>query len=65
MDIKAPKTLDNKENFVYTELESAIKKGSKVSIMSGYFSMYAYFNLRKTFNKIDNLRFIYAKPTFL
>ena len=65
MDFKAPKTLDNKENFVYTELENAIKKGSKVSIMSGYFSMYAYFNLRKTFNKIDNLRFIYAKPTFL
>ena len=65
LDIKAPKTLDNKENFVYRELESSIKKGSKVSIMSGYFSMYAYFNLRKTLNKIDNLRFIYAKPTFL
>ncbi len=65
MNFKAPKTLDNKENFVYTELENAIKKGSKLSIMSGYFSMYAYFNLRKTFNKIDNLRFIYAKPTFL
>lgn len=65
MDIKAPKMLDNKENFVYTELEDAIKKGSKLSIISAYFSMYAYFSLRKSFNKIDNLRFIYARPTFL
>ena len=65
LDIKAPKMLDNKNDFVYTELEDAIKKGSKLSIISAYFSMYAYFSLRKSFNKIDNLRFIYAKPTFL
>lgn len=65
MDIKAPKLLDNKDNFVYTELEESIKKGSKLSIISRYFSMYAYFSLRKSFNKIDTLRFIYAEPTFL
>ena len=65
MDIKAPKLLDNKDNFVYTELEESIKKGSKLSIISRYFSMYAYFSLRKSFNKINTLRFIYAEPTFL
>lgn len=65
MDIKAPKMLDNKENFVHAELEESIKKGSKLSIISAYFSMYAYYSLRKSFNKIDNLRFIYSKPTFL
>ena len=65
LDIKAPKMLDNKENFVHAELEESIKKGSKLSIISAYFSMYAYYNLRKSFNKIDNLRFIYSKPTFL
>ena len=65
MEIKAPKLLDNKNNFVYKELEDSIKKGSKLSIISRYFSMYAYFSLRKSFNKIDTLRFIYAEPTFL
>lgn len=65
LDIKAPKLLDNKDNFVYTELEESIKKGSKLSIISRYFSMYAYFSLRKSFNKINTLRFIYAEPTFL
>jgi len=63
--VKAPKILDNKTNFVYTELEENIKKGSKLSVISAYFSMYAYFSLRKEFNKIDKMRFIYAQPTFL
>ena len=63
--MKAPKILDNKTNFVYEELEENIKKGSKLSVISAYFSMYAYDALRKPLEKIDNMRFIYTKPSFL
>lgn len=65
MVVNSPKILDNKNDFVYKELEKSIKKNSKVSIISAYFSMYAYFGLRKYLNKIDKLRFIYTKPSFL
>ena len=65
LTVKAPKILDNKTNFVFKELEENIKKGSKLSIISAYFSMYAYDSLKKPLDKIDSLRFIYTKPTFL
>ena len=64
-EVKAPKSLDNKTNFVYTELQESIKKGSKVSVISALFSMYAYDALRKDLDKIDNMRFIYTKPSFI
>ena len=65
LTVKAPKILDNKFNFVYQELTENIKKGSKLSVISALFSMYAYDNLKKDLNKIDNMRFIYTKPSFL
>jgi hypothetical protein len=59
------KTLNNKGGeTVYNELKEHIKKGSKLSIISSYFTMYAYYELRNQLNKIDNLRFIYTRPTF-
>ena len=64
-EVKAPKVLDNKTNFVYTELEESIKKGSKLSVISALFSMYAYDALKKDLDKIDNMRFIYTKPSFI
>ena len=45
--MKAPKILDNKFNFVYQELTENIRKGSKVSVVSALFSMYAYDKLKK------------------
>ena len=65
LDIKAPKILDNKFNFVYQELTENIKKGSKLSVISALFSMYAYDKLKKDLNRIDSMRFIYTKPSFL
>lgn len=65
LTVKAPKILDNKFNFVYQELTDNIKKGSKLSVVSALFSMYAYDKLNKDLNKIDNMRFIYTKPSFL
>ncbi len=63
--MKAPKILDNKFNFVYQELSENIKKGSRLSVISALFSMYAYDKLKKDLNKIDKMRFIYTKPSFL
>ena len=63
--MKAPKILDNKFNFVYQELTENIRKGSKLSVVSALFSMYAYDKLKKDLNKIDSMRFIYTKPSFL
>lgn len=62
--LKNPKILDNKKDFVYKELEDSIKKGSKLSIISAYFSMYAYNGLKKYLDKIDSMRFIYTVPSF-
>lgn len=64
-EVKLPKDLDNKTNFVYTELQESIKKGSKLSVVSALFSMYAYDALKKDLDKIDNMRFIYTKPSFI
>ena len=63
MTVKAPKILDNKFNFVYQELTDNIKKGSKLSVVSALFSMYAYDKLKKDLDKIDGMRFIYTKPS--
>ena len=65
MTVREPKILDNKTNFVYQELENSIKKGSKISVISAYFSMYAYNSLKKPLDKIDNMRFIFTRPSFL
>lgn len=63
--VKAPKIIDNKFNFVYQELSENIRKGSKLSVISALFSMYAYDKLKKDLNKIGSMRFIYTKPSFL
>jgi len=64
--LKAPKTLDNKKNgFVYKELQENIKKGSKLSVISAYFTIYAYSELEKDLNKIDRMRFIFKEPSFI
>ncbi|MDH2658959.1 helicase-related protein [Methanobacterium formicicum] len=64
--MKAPKMLDNKKNgTVHEELRENLQKGSKLSIISAYFTIYAYYELRNELNKIDDMRFIFTKPSFL
>ena len=58
------KTLDNKLNKVGDELKVNIEKGSKISIISSYFSIYAFKDLKKELSKIDELRFIFSEPMF-
>ena len=58
--------LDNRENgTVYTELKENLRKSSKLSLISAYFTIYAYYKLRKELDKISDMRFIFTKPSFL
>lgn len=64
--MKPPKTLNNKNrDTVFNELIDYIKVDSKVSIISGYFSIFAYHSLKDKINKIDNMRFIFTEPSFI
>ena len=59
------KILDNISSTVRDDLQSEIKRGSKVSIAAACFSMYAYRELKKQLDSIDELRFIFTSPTFV
>lgn len=57
--------LDNINQTVRSDLQVSIKKGSKVSIAAACFSIYAYQELKKQLDSIDELRFIFTSPTFI
>lgn len=62
--MKQPKFLDNKtKGKVIDELKENIHKGSKLSIISAYFTIYAFNELYKELGKIKELRFIFTEPT--
>lgn len=64
--MRAPKMLDNKRNGkVIDEFKETLGKGSKIAVISAYFTIYAYAALRKELNKIDEMRFIFTEPTFV
>ncbi len=45
-------------------MAATITKGSKVSIAAACFSMYAYKELKKQLEAVDEFRFIFTSPTF-
>ena len=55
------KILDNITNTVRDDLRVEIKKGSRVSIAAACFSMYAYKELKKQLETIDEFKFIFTK----
>ncbi|NLU35891.1 MAG: DEAD/DEAH box helicase family protein, partial [Clostridiales bacterium] len=63
--MRPPKVLDNKKNRVVDELKAELRKGSKLSVISAYFTIYAYAELNKELSKIDSMRFIFTEPTFV
>lgn len=63
--MKMPKVLDNKKHRVVDELREVLNKGSMLSVISAYFTIYAYAELKKELNKIDKMRFIFTEPTFV
>ena len=59
------KILDNVTNTVRDELQENMHKGSKLSVAAACFSIYAYKELKKQLENIDELRFIFTSPTFV
>lgn len=59
------KAFDNIQNIVRDDMEHAITKGSRVSIAAACFSMYAYKELKKQLESVNEFRFIFTSPTFL
>ena len=62
MDVKV---FDNVTDIVRDDLRVTIKKGSKVSIAAACFSMYAYKELKKQLESVEECRFIFTSPTFV
>jgi len=64
--MKTPKTLNNKnQDTVFNELKEYINYNSRLSVISGYFSIYAYYHLKDKLDSIDNMRFIFTEPSFI
>ena len=59
------KIFDNVTSIVRDDMEKTIKKNSKVSIAAACFSMYAYNELKKQLEGVDEFRFIFTSPTFV
>ena len=57
--------IDNVNATLKTDLQENIKKGSKIAIAAACFSIYAYQELKKQLEGIEELRFIFTSPTFI
>ena len=58
------KIYDNIKEIVKDDMVTTISKGSKVSIAAACFSMYAYKELKKQLDSVEEFRFIFTSPTF-
>ena len=59
------KVFDNVTEILRDDMASTISKGCKVSIAAACFSMYAYKELKKQLESVDECRFIFNSPTFV
>ena len=60
------KLLDNVgANRLGDALASSIDEGAKLSIISAYFTVFAYKELKDELSKIDSVRFLFSEPTFI
>lgn len=57
--------IDNINKTVKEDLQAGIQKGSKMSVAAACFSIYAYQELKKQLEGIEELRFIFTSPTFI
>lgn len=60
-----PSFFDNINSKVVDDLKVSIKDGSKLSIASACFSIYAFEELKLQLQNIDELRFIFTAPSFI
>ena len=59
------KILDNINNLWGNDLKETLKPGAKLKIAASCFSIYAFEALKKEFEKIDSLEFIFTAPAFV
>ena len=59
------KVFDNITEIVRDDMVSTIRKGSRVSVAAACFSMYAYQELKKQLESVDEFRFVFTSPTFI
>lgn len=57
--------INNIDKLLGDDLKTEINKNSKISIAASYFSIYAFEELKKELNDIDELNFIFTSPTFI
>lgn len=59
------KIINNLTEKLVDDLKQTIQPHSRVSIAAAYFSVYAYEELKKELEQVDELRFLFSSPTFL
>ena len=59
------KVFNNVTDIVRDDLRVTITRGSRISIAAACFSMYAYQELKKQLDSVDQFRFIFTSPTFV
>lgn len=45
-------------------LKDVIKEGSELSVVSAYFTIFAYYSLHKNLDTIKSMKFLFGEPTF-
>lgn len=59
------KLIDNINDTLRDDLAQSIRKGSRINIAAACFSMYAYHELKKQLESVEEFRFIFTSPTFV
>jgi len=56
---------NHKYGIVGEYLQQHIKPNSQLSVVSAFFTIYAYQQLKEKLDSIDHLRFLFGEPTFI
>ena len=56
---------NHRRGIVADFLKSKIRSGSRLSVVSAYFTIYAYDALREHLDQIDHLDFLFGEPSFI
>ena len=46
-------------------LKGIVKEGSELSVVSAYFTIFAYYGLREQLDSIKSMKFLFGEPTFI
>ena len=57
---------DNKDYGSVGEfLKDVVKEGSELSVVSAYFTIFAYYGLHEQLDSIKSMKFLFGEPTFV